>query len=495
MRPVIRFFLFLLLAILCFLAAGGVTLAQVTRYNDSLDHFPGGSTIAGIPVGGLDEQAASTRLAQVFSETPLELRIDGSPVQINPKEAGQQLDIQGMLASAKQEAAAIPYWTGFWNSLWNQPVKAFETPLICSVASDQLHTYLQQQIVTRYSYPPQPAAPIPGDVRFTAGHAGTVLNLDQKETEIASALCSADARVVTLTTTAEDEPAPQLTDLKPMLEALTQVSKYDGVIEVYFQDLKTGQEVNYAFNQGQEIAPEVAFTGASTIKIPVMISTYKKIEGPLSDDLQQKMGLMIDLSDNNSTDAVMEDALDENLGPLQVTEDMVALGLKNTFLAGFFYQGAPLLQRFETPANQRTDLSTDPDIYNQTTAVDIGRLLAAIQRCSADGNGPLIDTFKGQITQEECQSMTGLLAKNRKGTLLEAGLPEGTNIAHKYGWVLDTTDGLLHNASDAAIISTPGGDFILTVYLYHPIQLPWDDAQRLVARLATAVNNFYNGWK
>jgi hypothetical protein len=44
-------------------------------------------------------------------------------------------------------------------------------------------------------------------------------------------------------------------------------------------------------------------------------------------------------------------------------------------------------------------------------------------------------------------------------------------------------------------VYTPGGDFVMTAYLYHPTQLPWDDAQRLVARLATAIDNFYNQWK
>ncbi len=310
-------------------------------------------------------------------------------------------------------------------------------------------------------------------------------------------MCSPTQRVVQLTTAHADAIPPAINQLGPMLETLTQVSSpsFDGVIEVYFQDLKTGKEINFAYNQGHPVEPGIAFTGASTIKIPVMISAYTKIDGAMSDDLRHHMELMIDLSDNGSTDDVMKAVLDQNIAPVQVTQDMQALGLKNTFLAGFFYPGAPLLDRYQTPANQRTDLSTDPDIYNQTTAADMGHLLAAIQRCAADGSGPLPKTFEGKITQAECQEMISLLIKNRKGLLLETGLPEGTPIAHKYGWVTDSKDGLLHTASDAAIVYTPGGDFVLTIYLYHPQQLPWDDAQRLVARLATAVDNFYNHWK
>ncbi|HEX9019572.1 MAG TPA: serine hydrolase, partial [Anaerolineaceae bacterium] len=322
---------------------------------------------------------------------------------------------------------------------------------------------------------------------------GATLDLNGAEEKILAAMCSSSQRVVQLSTTPTASSNASLNSLAAVLETLTQVSTYyDGLIEVYFQDIKSGQEINFAYNQGKPITPGIAFTGASTIKIPVMISAYKRIDGAMPAELSKRMGLMIDLSDNGSTDEVMKQALDPNIGPIEVTQDMKALNLPNTFLAGFFYPGAPLLDKFQTPANQRTDINTQPDIYNQTTPQDMGRLLAAIERCAADGSGFLTQTFSGKITQAKCQEMTDLLKKNRKGVLLEAGLPEGTPIAHKYGWVTDSTDGLLHTASDAAIIYTPGGNFVFTVYLYHPTQLPWDDAQRLVARLATAAYNFYN---
>jgi beta-lactamase class A len=71
--------------------------------------------------------------------------------------------------------------------------------------------------------------------------------------------------------------------------------------------------------------------------------------------------------------------IDSNLAPLIVSEDMDRLGLDNTFWGGHFYVGAPLLrQNFETPANQRTDVNTGPDRYNQTTAADMGMLMEDI---------------------------------------------------------------------------------------------------------------------
>jgi hypothetical protein len=118
-------------------------------------------------------------------------------------------------------------------------------------------------------------------------------------------------------------------------------------------------------------------------------------------------------------------------------------------------------------------------------------MLAAIYHCASTGNGPLIDTFGTAITQSECQQMVDLLAANRKGVLIEAGVPEGTRLAHKYGWVTDFEDGLLHTASDAAIVYTPGGDFVLTAYLYQPEQLQWESSQNLVAYLTAAAYNYH----
>jgi len=87
--------------------------------------------------------------------------------------------------------------------------------------------------------------------------------------------------------------------------------------------------------------------------------------------------------------------------------------------------------------------------------------------------------------------MINYLTLNRIAVLMQAGLPEGTQIAHKHGWITET-DGLIHTISDAGIIYSPGGNFILTIFLNHPVQLVWDDANRLMANLSSAVYNYYN---
>lgn len=490
-----RSILFFALASLTLLAAAGLFLSQAAEYNNTRNMLPPGSIIAGIPVGGLSRSDAGTRLVQAYALTPVEIQIQGSRIHIDPVAAGLKLDLEGMFKKVDQELAARSYWAGLWEYLLNRPAKALDIELICSVDENQSRGYLTELLMTRYDQPPTPAVPLPGDSSFQAGQPGIKLDIEAALPELSHALCSPDSRYVTIKSTPIPALPPSIDHLQTTLEALIQVSGFDGILELYFEDLQTGENFSLAAKNGQMVEPGIAFTAASTIKIPVMVSVYRQMDTDLPADLQQRLALMIDLSDNSSTDEVMQRVLDTNLAPIQVTQDASALGLKNTFLAGFFFPGAPLLDLYKTPANQRTDLSTDPDIYNQTTAADMGHLLAGIQQCAEDGTGLLINTFSGEITQAECQAMVELLLKNRKGVLIEAGLPEGTPIAHKYGWVTDPVDGLMHQASDAALVFTPGGNFVMTIYLHHPEQLQWDPSQRLAARLATAIYNFYNQWR
>jgi hypothetical protein len=46
--------------------------------------------------------------------------------------------------------------------------------------------------------------------------------------------------------------------------------------------------------------------------------------------------------------------------------------------------------------------------------------------------------------------------------------------------------------SDVAIVFTPGGDYVLTVFIYDPERLDFDQGNRLIARLSQTVYNFFN---
>jgi hypothetical protein len=200
---------------------------------------------------------------------------------------------------------------------------------------------------------------------------------------------------------------------------------------------------------------------------------------------------MIIESGNDPADWVMERVIDPDLGPLGVTDDMQALGLENTFLAGEFKIRSPLLRVFSTPANQREDVNTEPDPYNQSTTSDIGMLLEDIYLCADNGQGAFKAVFEDQITQAECQIMIDYLTQNKMPALIEAGVPDVTEVAHKHGWVT-SNNGIIQTLGDAGIIFSPGGDYILVIFLYHPEQLIWNNASFLVGQLSGTIYNFYN---
>jgi len=474
------------IALICIIASGVLTSRAWNEYQSVLSVLPPGSTIAGIPVDRLSRQEAGVRLVQSYLLTPIRANYNGVSFDLDPQKAGFKLDLEGMLAEAGASSKI-----GFWEYLINQRPQPVSVALKASLDEAQLKSYLETEIAPAFTILPTQAYVLPDHMNFQPGQAGEELDVDAAIRQVSKAFYSTNQRFVDLTSRPLAAQHPSFDLLDPMLSANIQTSGFQGIIEVYLQDLQTGREIDLAYHQGRPVPPGIAFTAASTIKIPVMVSAFRKTS-ELTDEVRKQMELMIDLSDNGSTDQVMQMTIDENLAPLQVTSDMRQLGFENTFLAGMFYQGAPLLDRFNTPANQRSDLTTEPDIYNQTTPSEMGRLLADIQQCASQQTGPLIDVFKGEVTPAECQVMIDMLKNNRKAVLIEAGLPEGTALAHKYGWVTDPADGLMHNVSDAAIVYTPGGNFVLSIYVYDSEQLLWDSAQALAARLAIIVSNYYN---
>ncbi len=469
-----------------------LTTLQLVRFSRLRTYFPPGLTIASIPVGLLDRQQAGQRLLEVFS-LPVEFYYDEAIIQVLPSAIGFELDLDSMLAAADQERTRLPFWDAFWNYLWDRPPQPVDIPLRVTYSEERLRAFLISEISARFDQPATPAMPIVGTVNFQPGSQGKVLDIDHAIILIESALRSTTQRRVFLPLQRTSPSRPSIQNLEILLKQTIEISGYDGIIGFYLLDLQTGQEISFISILGEELPtpPDLAFTASSTIKIPIMVSVFRQLGEDPDPETVQNLEQMIAKSINPASDWLMEKYLDRFNGPLFVTEDMQTLGLENTFLAGYFYQGAPLLRVFSTPANQRSDINTDPDPYNQTTPAEMGMLLTDIYHCARNGDGTLIAAFPGEITQDECQTMINYLVQDKTARLIEAGLPDGTNIAHKHGWVTDLF-GIIHDMSDAAIVFTPGGDYTLCIFLYHPTQIVFDPANDLVIQLSRAAYNYYN---
>ena len=366
-------------------------------------------------------------------------------------------------------------------------------PLRASYSEDRLRTYLQTEIATRYDQLPTPAMPVVGTTNFQAGTSGSELDIERAIPLIEAALFSLDQRSIFLPIKRTAPAHPTFQNLQVLLRQTIDLSGFDGVIGLYVDDLQTGQNFSFILDKGNPVStpPDVAFTASSTIKIPIMISVFRRIGENPDAETTKNLEDMIAKSINTASDWLLENKIDRDKGPLIVTEDMQTLGLNNTFLGGFFYAGAPLLEVFNTSANQRTDITTEPDPYSQTTPSEIGQLLQDLYQCANMNGGALIAAFPGEITQEECQSMINYLIQDRIALLIQAGVPDGTNVAHKHGWVTDLF-GIIHDMSDAAIVFSPGGDFVFTFYMYHPVQIVFDPANQLVKDLSRVIYNYYN---
>lgn len=449
-------------------------------------------TIGGVPVDGLSPAETSQRLLEVYT-SPVEAQYNGSVFHIDPGAVGFQVDIETMLAAADLTRTGGSFWGGFWDFLWNRNPPDSQIPLSATISEDRLRDFLQNEIASRYDQPPAPAQPIPGGTSFLPGDPGQTLDLDRAVLILTNALRSPTNRSVALSFNQTTAARPTIENLEILLKQIVITSGFDGLIGFYMMDLQTGQEIHFAIDNNQEIStePDIAFTASSTIKVPIvasyLINRGSNLDATTADIISRVLGK----SDNSATDQVLE-RIDTTNGPVIVTQNMEALGLNSTFLGGMFFLGAPnLLPGRITPGNSRVDVFSDPDPYSQTTPAEMGTLLGDIYQCAQNGGGALIAAFPDKVSQSTCQLLIDFMAQDKLGSLIQGGVPDGTLVPHKHGYVL-SRDGIMHDTSDVGIVYSPGGNFVLSIYTYHPVQNIWDITNPLIVDLTQAVYNYFN---
>jgi beta-lactamase class A len=450
--------------------------------------FPEGSTIGGIDVGRYTKEQAKALLMSNY-EQPLRLSIDKLEFELAIDQSGTEFNYDGMVESLRCEQRSS--FEKFWKFIWNW---VEETP----INIDLLYTYdeavlqqvIDQQISPMVEKSPIPASRISGTTQFIPGENGYSIDKVKLVEAINQEVLKTERSLIRVETKPVLATPPTNQMITDQLKEIINESQFGGVVEIFAQNLTTNEKTQLLMQNNEEFPSGVAFTAASTMKIPILISTYWRNDLPLSEMMTNWVEYMVVFSENDPADRLMEQ-IDSIRGPLLVTNDMQALGFENTFIGGYFYLGAPLLNLYQTPANQRTDVNINPDVYNQTTPEEVGELLVMIYQCAEKGEGVLIEESKGSITSEECHKTIEVLSRNQMGALIEAGLPENTTIAHKHGWSQER-DGLVHSFSDVGIIYGPENDFVLTVFLFSDQQLLFDVANPLIARISQTIFNAYN---
>jgi beta-lactamase class A len=446
---------------------------QVIGYRSSQRVLPPGMTVAGMDVGGeeVDQALADleTALAQEIVVTYQE-----ETLRLPPASVGFRFDPEATRAAIDQALAERRGFGGFIAHVLRRPRESPALPAVTVHSTDALDAFLSD-VAEEYDRPPRPPVPLLSQLSFRPGQSGYQLDMDASRQQLTDALRSAVDHEVALVVQVEDAPPPRMVQLETMLTNL--VEDFDGIPSIFVKDLQTGEELG--------INPDVAYAGMSVLKIALMVETYRTLDGALTVTQTTLLSYTIAESENHTANQLLADigGGDADQGALTLTASMVRLGLVNTFMASP-YDDEILSYSIVTPANARTDLNTEPDPHMQTTAQDAGLLLEMIYQCS-QGGGALMIAYPESFAPEECREMLTLLTANRIDSLIEVGVPPGTPVAHKQGLIPDTH-------ADAAIVFSPGGDFVLTIFLYHPTWLDWDVSNPLMADIATATYNYYN---
>jgi beta-lactamase class A len=382
------------------------------------------------------------------------------------------------------------------DAVWDQPSLQLEAtdflavtlggtsrPLIVPVAADYDPQALWrelQRVADQCDQPPRPPHLVKASLRFVPGESAQRLDIEASLPQVVGALVSPTQRQVDLTVIQEEGEGlssdGDLDALQPAIGSL--VADFPGVLGVFVKDLTTGEEMT--------MNGEVAFAGMSLMKVAIVEEFFRRLDrAPTIEETALLTETLTRVG--NSTSNLLLTRIGEGdpyQGARWLTESMRHVGLANTFMVSPYNGENRSPPHILTPANSRNDVNTDPDPYIQTTPQDVGLFLEMLYQ-GAEGGGTLIAAYPGEITPEECETILEIMKSSQLESMLEEGVPEGTPMAHKYGWIADTH-------ADAGIVFSPGGDYILVVFVHQQDWLQWDQSAPLIADIAHVVYNYFN---
>lgn len=250
---------------------------------------------------------------------------------------------------------------------------------------------------------------------------------------------------------------------------------------LFLMNLRTGEAITFG--------NDIAFSGMSIVKIPILMELYRTLGTPPDDTTAYAIAETMVCSQNTTSNEILriiggEDPL---AGTARVTEFLQQIGMKHTFIAAPFLidPSSTPLPNLRAPITDADQQSAQPDLFNQMAVDEVGWLLDGLYQCAAQSSGPLMSRFPGEFSPEECRQMIYVMSNNNIGELIEAGVPANIQVAHKHGWIEDTH-------GNAGIVFTPGGDYAMVVALHNPVFLDYSESFPLIAEMSRTVYNYFN---
>ena len=486
--PVLR-----VISMLLIVAASALLIYELVEFSGREEQLPAGIGVAGINISQLSGKEAISRWERAYAE-PVSLiyanDFGDNLILLYPDQVGWRISSEPMLAAA---LASGEEGGGFWRRfldylLGAEQIVNRDIPLVADYQENALRSYLED-IAARYDSRPGRANYDLGSLTVYAGNAGLALDLPAAMQQVDAALRSASSRSVVLPTRRVGSDGPRLDSLRELIIAYldSQGFIHDGVstvASVYILDLQSGAEIN--------ILGDVAYSAASTIKAPIMIEYFRHLDAPPTAEEAWLMANSLLCSNNASSNLIMEiiGGGDIFRGLRRVSDGIQALGVGNTYISAPFYLGVDgqqlgSIQPPATSPNPAFDTEADP--FNQTTAEDLGTLFSLIYDCASYNSGLALALPGGEITQRECRQMLELSSANDLLRLLQGGIPPGTRISHKNGWIADMV-------GDAGIVFSPNGrHYVISVFLWERAE--FQDYQKLwslLEEISRAAWNYFN---
>jgi len=454
--------------------------------------------IAGIQVGGLNESEAQKQWEAVYLDQPITLRYNDSPIVLTPRQLGFRTNNDAMLAEARAAGKTnTSFWSGFIAHLLNETPEPIRVALDAEVQEGQIRTVLED-VALRYDLAGGTAGFDPETLTFTSGGLGSSLDVDQAIQMVRSVLFNPnpDQRVVQLPTQGVAGGSASMDDLRG---AILQYMSSQGFLpdaqttigSVFVMDLNTGEEMS--------IYGDVAHSAVSTIKIGIMINYFRYQVTAPDPDTAYLMASAIICSHNPGANFLVQVTSDSRQdiqeGLLRASETFREMGAVNSWISSPLWVGPDGAYPVVYPQQQNPEIATsnpnlnaEPDPLNQSTAEDMGIMMALIYDCANFGGG-LMAVFPEEITQEECQQMIEILSGVKFFRFSELGVPEGVEIAHKVGYGQETV-------GDVAMVFSPNTDYVFVMYIWEDDidndSITELDKWELIDETSRIVYNYFN---
>jgi len=450
---------FRILSLLMILAAFIMLGAEMYSFSQRENLLATDVSVGGIPVGDLSIAQAVTKWEQAFNQ-PVILNYAGEAIVLEPGTIDFRLNSNTMRANA--QASTGDFWPRFLAYLTGVQAErtAANIPLLADYQEGLLRAVLED-IASRYDRAPGSPGYDVATMTVYAGQTGAQLDIDEAIVRVDAALKSPTNRVVDLPVGDSQASRPNLNILRNLIIDYldTQGFIYDSptsIASVFIIDLQTGEELN--------ILGDVAFSAASTTKVPIMLDFYRFLDFSPTPEEAFIMANSLLCSRNSSSNLLMRLIGNNDIlaGVRSVSTTAQQLGARNTYISAPFVEGVAneFLSSTTAPTTApNPDYNTVPDPFNQTTPEDLGTLFSLIYDCANYGSG-LVTALPEDYTQQECRQMLELMSANDLLRLIQGGIPAGVRISHKNGW-LDEVVG------DAGIVYPASGrNYVIAVFLW-----------------------------